>query len=103
MTFDVLDDEFKEDIDDFIDVQLDTIQIAPIQVDDSLLDDVLILPSEEQEIDNDILNSYYSIYSRKYACWLTTLWRPKDMTVDEFCKFKKEALKFVVYNKILFR
>ncbi len=41
-------------------------------------------PSEEQEIDDGILDSYYSVHSRKYAQWLTTLRRPKDMTTDEF-------------------
>ncbi len=84
MASDVLDNELEEDIDDFIDVQLDVIQIAPIQVDDTLSDNALMLPSEKQEIDDSILDGYYSIRSRKYAQWLTTLRRPKDMTVDEF-------------------
>ncbi len=103
MAFDVLDDELKEDIDDFIDAQLDAIQIAPIRVDDTLSDDALMLLLEKQEIDDGILDGYYSVHFRKYAWWLTTLRRPKDMTADEFQRFKKEALKFVVYNKTFFR
>ncbi len=67
MASDVLDDEPEEDIDDFIDAQLDAIQIAPIQVDNALSDDALMLPSEKQEMDDSILNGYYSVHSRKYA------------------------------------
>ncbi len=43
----MLDDELEEDIDDFIDVQPDVIQIAPIQADNPLLDDTPMLLSEE--------------------------------------------------------
>ncbi len=103
MTFDILDDELEEDIDDFINMQLDTIQITPIQVDDTLLNNAPMSSLEEQDIDNGILIGYYSVYSRKYARWLTTLQRPKDMSITEFHKFKKEALKFVVHNKMLFK
>ncbi len=80
----MLDNELKEDIDDFIDAQLDVIQIALIQTDNTLPDDTLMLLLEKQEIDNGILDGYYSICSRKYAQWLTILRRPKDMTMDEF-------------------
>ncbi len=73
MTSDILNDKLEENIDDFINAQLDVIQITPIQVDDSLLDDTLIPPSEEQDINNSILIGYYSVHSRKYACWLTIL------------------------------
>ncbi len=67
MVSNVLDDKLEEDIDDFIDTQLDAIQIAPIWVGDALSDDTLMLLSEEQEIDNGILDGYYSVRSRRYA------------------------------------
>ncbi len=44
---DVLNDKLEEDIDDFINLQLGAIQIAPIWVGDILLDDALISLSEE--------------------------------------------------------
>ncbi len=103
MASDVLNNELKEDIDDFIDMQLDTIQIAPIQVGNILPDDILTPLLEEQDINNSIIMDYYSICSRKYIHQFTTLQRPKDMTTDEFYKFKKKALKFIVHNKMLFK
>ena len=85
-------EEPEDDIDDFIDNELDTIRLQPVEV------------LEEDESRTPLLqDGRYSEGSHEIARWLATLRRPKDMDAKRFRKFKKNALKYIVRDGHLFR
>jgi len=81
-------DEPTEDIEEFIDCELSTLEYTASPV--------------EMEVDLPLENSY-SEESQKIAKWLVTLRRPEEMNTKEFKRFKRQALKFLVRNRQLFR
>ena len=81
---DDIDEENAEDIDDFIDAQLNSIRVFPIDVD-------------------PVLEGEYSEQSWKIAQYLATLQRPSDMDRKEFRSFQQRALKYQVIHRQLFR
>ena len=83
---DIRERENEQDIEDFIDMELGSLRIAPI----SLADD-------------EPLEAGYSEKSRQIATYLTSLRRPPEMGRKEFQKFKKEAIRYCVRERHLFR
>ena len=83
------DEAHEEDIDDFIDAQLNCIRLCPVSV--------------GLEGSEPILEDSYSDHSQEIARYLTTLSRPSEMSTKQFRKFKHEALKFLVQDKHLFK
>ena len=83
---DIRERENEQDIEDFIDMELGSLRIAPI----SLADD-------------EPLEAGYSEKSRQIATYLTSLRRPLEMGRKEFQKFKKEAIRYCVRERHLFR
>ena len=85
---DNIDEAHEEDIDDFIDRDLNSIRICPA---------TLAAGTER------ILTEDYSDESEAIARFLTTLAKPETMDRKEFRKFKANALKFLVRDGHLFR
>jgi hypothetical protein len=79
----------EEDIDDWVDTQLGCVRVFPVSV-----------AEEEQP---SILAPGYSEKSQKIAAYLSTLRKPPEMSLKEFNKFKKEALRFKLQGDQLFR
>lgn len=69
-------------------MELNSIHVSPISVD---------------EAEESLLHNGYSERSLQIATYLTTLQKPSGMMLKEFGKFKKEALKYKVQNRYLFR
>ena len=67
---------------DFIDLQLNSIQVCSVSVKESL---------ESAVLEND-----YSEELIRIAVFLTSLQQPSNLTTREFQKFKEEVLKYVV-------
>ena len=74
------------DIDDFIDVELNALRIAPVSA----------------EVKR-ILAPEYSDKMESFATYLTTMRRPAEMTAKEARQFKQEALRFRVEGDQLYR
>jgi hypothetical protein len=84
------EDENEQDVDDFIDAELNSVKVCMAEIDDD---------NEE-----DVLGPGYSKQSQRIARFLTTLRRPNDIeSRAEFRQFKKKALKFLVQGNDLFR
>ena len=83
---DIREREMEEDIEDFIDAELGSLRVAPISVTDGL-------PLEESYLEK----------SQQIAAYLTSLQRPAGMGRKEFYKFKKEAMRYCVQGRKLFR
>ena len=81
------DERFVQDIDAFIDADLDRIYVRPLAIED----------------DEDILNGYYSDHSLRIAQYLSDLQCPQDITVREFRAFKIDAHRYVIRDRHLFR
>ena len=78
------------DLDSFIDVELNTVFVSPGTI-------------EFEEPALPVLEDGFSDKSIEIATYLTTLARPLHLTTKEFLKFKKEAWRFKVEDRILFR
>jgi hypothetical protein len=94
---DNVDEQYKTDIEDFIDAELGALSIAPVQAgidEDS---------SDGREEPDGILEDGYSKDSQKIALFLTTLRKPSEMSRGEFRSFRKRALKYAVIGKELYR
>ena len=76
------EEEFKEDIDNFIFAELNSLRVCPVFVDALTF----------------IVREGYSDQSRKIASYLTTLQKPGGMTSKELYSFKKQALRFKVQD-----
>ena len=81
-----LRDEPDEDIEDFIDAEIGSIQVAPLEMSEDL-------PLEDS----------YSEDSQRIARYLTTLLRPVELSAREFWRFKRRALRHLVRGRHLFR
>lgn len=95
---DRIDEENEVDIDEFIQVELNSLKISPIaaRVEDASERD-FAAPGHE------ILEGDYNEQSHQIARFLTTFERPADMTTKEYRLFKAKALRYQVQNKELFR
>jgi hypothetical protein len=88
------DKESEEDVEEFLDNQLDRVGLR-----------YFALVGELPEEDDSILNpeSHYTEEHEQYARYLTTLRKPEHLGGRQFTKFKKEATKFLVKDGELFR
>jgi hypothetical protein len=84
-----IDEAHETDTDDFIDVELGALSIAPIQV-------------EESATADDILEDGYSKDSQRIARYLTTLRKPDGINGTEFRAFKRRALRHAVMDEQLY-
>lgn len=71
----------EPDINKFILVELNCLQVFLISIDESIL---------------PILQEGYRELSQKIATYLITLWKPTNMSIKEFNAFKKQAIKFKI-------
>ena len=76
-------------VNDFIDLQLNSIQICP----------VFMKKSEKFTV----LKNGYSEKSIRIAIFLISLQQPLNLTTRKFQKFKEKALKYVISNQHLFQ
>ena len=84
---DIVEVEAEKNIDDFILVELNSLRVSPIFLDEPA----------------PILVNNYSDNSQKIATYLTILRQPPEMDTKEFNTFKKKAVKFKVQDNHLFR
>ena len=82
------EDEDEEDIDDFIDSQLNCVRISV---------------SELEEQEDGILETGYSLEHRQIAYYLSMLQKPADVSQSDFKNFRKKALQYLVQDGHLFR
>lgn len=130
---DILEEDEEEDIEDFIDSELDLVRVAPILARPRAVR-ARVYPvatvegtNEEQEADHgeeeedeqekeegeeegewnpeggEKLRPGYSEESIEVARYLTTLRRPPHLTTKEFRRFKHKALTFMVHKGHLFK
>ena len=86
---DDIDEAHEENIDDFIDEQLNCVRVCPVSV---------------SEVEKELpLEESYSEESQRIARYLTTLTWPSGMDRKAFRKFKSWALQFLVRDKQLFK
>ena len=118
----------EQDIDDFIDAQLDSLHTVPIP---PLLQNLTVAAvtrlmrrqseadspkasthaaeveyhaaNEDESVDEPVLAPGYGEASQQIATYLTTLQKPAGMDTKEFQKFKNYALHFCVLDRHLFR
>jgi len=88
---DDVDEAAEIDIDDFINAELNCVRVMPARLEVGGYDIDLPLVSE------------YSDSHMQIAWYLTTLQRPHGMSVGESRKFKKNALTYLVRDKVLFK
>ncbi len=79
----------EKDIDDWVDAQLNCVRVFSVSI------------AEKES--SFILISEYSEKSRKIVVYLFTLRKSSEMTLKEFNKFKKKALRFKLQRDQLFR
>lgn len=77
----------EDDIDDFIAFEMNKLRVDPLAI---------AKPEEAP------LQDGYSDHFVEIAAYLTSLRRPPNMTLKEFNKFKKEALRYKVQDRHLF-
>ena len=84
-----IEDEMKneENINDFIDLQLNTVQVSV---------------SELENKDSCVLESEYSVRHQQIVYYLISLRKPSAIYKLEFSKFKKTALRYLVQDSHLF-
>jgi len=82
------EDENEEDIEDFIDAQLNCVRVGPIQAEDTLV---------------SYLEPEYSPQHQLVAEYLMTLQRPSAIPKSEFQQFKKKALHYLIHGSHLFK
>ncbi len=79
----------KKDIDDWMNTQLDCVRVLSVSI--------------AEEKSSSILISEYFEKSQKIVVYLFTLRKSFEMSLKEFNKFKKKALKFKLQRNQLFR
>ena len=84
---DMAEAETETEIDDFILVELNSLRVSPISLNEQ----------------TPILADKYSDNSRKIVTYLTKIRRAPEMTTKEFNAFKKKAIQFKVQDNHLFR
>jgi hypothetical protein len=92
---DNIDKQYKTDIEDFIDTELEALSIVPVQ--DSIDKD-----SNRREEPDRILEDRYSKDLQKIILFLTILRKPSEISRREFCSFRKYILKYTVIRKELY-
>ena len=80
--------EDEEDIDDFIDSELNVVKV---------------LTSEVEDGTENILEPEYSEEHQRIARYLVSLQKPTGMSRSEFREFKRKALRYLVQGSHLFR
>ena len=83
---DIAEAKAKRSINDFILIELNSLQVSPILLDDQ----------------NPILANNYLDDSQKIATYLITFCQPLEIDIKEFNAFKKKAVKFKVQDNHLF-
>ncbi len=79
----------KKDIDDWVNTQLDCVRVFSVSIAEEKL--------------SSILTSEYFEKSQKIVVYLFTLWKFFEMSLKEFNKFKKKALRFKFQKDQFFR
>ena len=79
--------EDDENIDDFIDMQLNVVTVSTLTASDS---------------SKKILNFKYSSEHQQIVYYLTTLCRSSEITSSNFQEFKKKVLQFLIQKTHLF-
>ena len=87
--FDEQDETHEKNINDFINAQLNVLRLCSV-----------IVTLKEKKL---VLKDSYSNHLRIIAKYLITLFRFFDMITKEFRKFKLKTLKFLIWDKHLFR
>ena len=95
---DDIDKAHEEDIDEFIQQELNAVQVAPI-----VAEQVEEVERAAGEGPAGALEGGYSAESNLIAEYLTTLRRPEQVAPREFRRFKARALQYVVQGRHLFR
>ena len=90
---DDLDEQYEGDIDDWITAELDYLGISASSVEEE----------KKGETSKDPLGEEYSERSQNLARFLTTLKKPVSMSRIEFRALKKEAVRYSVRNRQLWR
>ena len=96
-----MDEEHEVDIDEFVELELSVLQIAPISIGE--LSDLGGREELSDAASGAVLEGEYSAESRGIARYLTTLKKPVGLSVKDFRKFKNKALQFQVQDRTLFR
>ena len=81
----------EQDIDDFIDAELNSLRACPISV------------NSAEVPDEKVLKAGYSDKSERIAAFLTSLQKPVGLNRKEFRAFKSEALRYRVQDGHLYR
>jgi len=96
------------DLDDWVDVQLNTLQhnhkVMPAQAESTAEPAPRSQTMEEQILDENgnALDGFYTEEHHEIARWLATQRRPPQMSRREFTSMKRKALQFVVQHRQLF-
>ena len=93
---DNLDEQYEGDIDDWIAAELDYLGISASSVEEAL-------SNKQESVQEDPLDDGYSEHSQSLAWFLTTLKKPVGMSRVEFRALKREATKYSVRDRQLWR
>ena len=91
---DDLDEGCDEDIDDFVATELSSLRVMPVS---------LTCEGPDGESMPAVLEGEYSAKSHRIANYLATLERPEELTRQEYRKLQKEATKYQLKGRHLFR